>query len=150
MRVLLDTNIVLDVLLERSPFVEDAKKIWQAVEEGQLVAYIAASTVTDIFYIVRKQVGLEKAHKSVGICLDTFEFCPIDQGTIKSAATLPGSDFEDNVLIACALSANLDAIVTRNKADFQTTAIAIMESAELLGQLPQASTRATGSQTPQS
>src|SRR5947207_6793357 len=106
MRVLLDTNIILDVLLERSPFVEDAKKIWRAIEEGQLVGYIAASITTDIFYIVRKQVGAEKARQAVQICLDTFEFCPIDQETIKSAATLPGSDFEDNVLIACALSAN--------------------------------------------
>ena len=84
------------------------------------------------------------------ICLDTFEFCPIDRATISSAATLPGSHFEDNVLIACALSANLDAIVTRNKVDFQTTSIAILEPAELLSQLPQAPTGATGPQTPQS
>jgi len=114
-RVMLDTNIVLDVLLERSPFVEDAKKVWQSIEEGQLTGYLAASTVTDIFYIVRKQVGLERAHKSVQICLDTFELCAVDKGTIKLAATLRGSDFEDNVLIACALAVGLDAIVTRKK-----------------------------------
>jgi len=149
-RVLLDTNIVLDVLLERLPFVEDAKKVWQAIDEGQVTAYLAASIVTDVFYIVRKQVGLEKAHKSVEICLNTFEFCAIDRGTIKVAATLPGSDFEDNVLIACALATDLDAIVTRDKADFKTAAITVMEPAEFLSRLSTSSSGATGSPASQS
>ncbi len=150
MRVLLDTNVVLDVLLERPPFVEDAKKIWQTIEDGQLTGYLAASIITDIFYIVRKQVGLERAHKSVEICLDTFELCTVDRGIIKLAATLPGSDFEDNVLSACALSEDLDAIVTRNTADFNTEGIAVFEPAELLSQLPPSSSGTTGSPASQS
>jgi predicted nucleic acid-binding protein len=149
-RVLLDTNIVLDVLLERQPFVEDAKKLWEAVDESQLTAYLAASIITDVFYIVRKQVGLEKAHKAVEICLNTFELCAVDGRAIRLAATLPGSDFEDNVSIACALASSLDGIVTRDKASFQTTAIAIMGPAELLSRLAASSGGAPGFPAPQS
>ena len=51
MRVLIDTDITLDFLLQRSPFFQDAKLLFQAIESGQVVGYVTAITLTDIFYI---------------------------------------------------------------------------------------------------
>jgi len=61
MRVLLDTNIVLDVLLKREPWAADARAIWQANDQGRITGHILASVLTDIFYIARKQAGIEAA-----------------------------------------------------------------------------------------
>ncbi len=57
MKVLIDTNIVLDLLLEREPFVEDATALFEMVEMSRIQGYIAATTVTNVFYIVRKAQG---------------------------------------------------------------------------------------------
>jgi predicted nucleic acid-binding protein len=54
MKVLIDTNIVLDLLLEREPFVEEAIALFEQVEAGQVHGYVAATTITNIFYIGRK------------------------------------------------------------------------------------------------
>lgn len=135
MRVLLDTNIILDVLLERAPFVEDSKQVWRAVDEKQISGYITATTLTNIYYVVRKAVGAEKASASVRVCLDAFEVCLVDRRILEMALTLPESDFEDGVQVACALSLNLDAIVTRDKAAFKSVGIAALAPEEALQQL---------------
>ncbi len=150
MRVLLDTNVILDVLLERPPFNADADLVWQATYQGQIAAHVTATTLTDIFYVARKQVGVARALKAVEDCLDNLEVCEVNRQTLASALSFAGSDFEDNLQIACALSSGLDAIVTRNKADFKTAAIAVMEPAELLRQLPPTSAGTPGTPASQS
>lgn len=64
MRVLLDTNILLDVILARPPFLADSEQVWQANDERQIAGHITATSLTNIYYIVRKQVGLEKARNA--------------------------------------------------------------------------------------
>jgi predicted nucleic acid-binding protein len=68
MNVLLDTNIVLDVLLKREPWVLDSQRIWHACDEQRIQGYLIASTLTDIFYIARKLVGREAALEAVELC----------------------------------------------------------------------------------
>ena len=135
MRVLLDTNILLDVLLNRAPWVTDSSAIWGACDDGRIVGYVPASAMTDIFYIARRAVDLPTARIAVGLCLSAFEICPIDRQTLEQAATLPGSDFEDNVQLVSASIAGLDAIVTRNPSDFMAAALPILTPAALLAQL---------------
>lgn len=94
-----------------------------------------ACTVADIFYIARRLVTLETARAAVRICLDAFEICPVGQQALEQAETLSGSDFEDNVQIACADIVGLDAIVTRDKRGFQSATIPVLTPAELLAQL---------------
>jgi predicted nucleic acid-binding protein len=108
MRVLPDTNIVLDVLLEREPWVTEAKQIWQANDEGQIIGYVLASAITDIFYVARRLVGLEKAREAIHTCLEAFEICTVDRRALEIAEALPGNDFEDNLQMACADLASLD------------------------------------------
>ncbi len=135
MRVLFDTNIVLDVLLKREPWVTDASALWQANDEGRIVGYVAASVLTDIFYVARRLAELDTARTAIRVCLEAFEICAVDRETLEHANGLTGNDFEDNLQIACATLAGLDAIVTRDKQDFSVSAVPVFTPAELLARL---------------
>ncbi|MBN2002096.1 MAG: PIN domain-containing protein [Anaerolineae bacterium] len=123
MKVLLDTNVVLDVLLNREPWSQYASQIWQAIDDGKIAGYISACTLTDIFYIARKLSGREKAILAVQLCLDTFVVCLVDQQVLIGALNLSGPDFEDNVQVAGAVYAEIDYIITRDPAGFAGVAI---------------------------
>jgi predicted nucleic acid-binding protein len=135
-RVLLDTNILLDVLLNRTPWVTDSSALWAACDQEQLDGFVPASVLTDIFYIARRATDIPTARVAVGLCLAAFTICPVDRQTLEYATTLPGSDFEDNVQLACAAIAHLDAIVTCNLRDFVASPVPILTPAALLAQLP--------------
>ena len=135
MRVLLDANVVLDVLLNRAPWATEAKTIWQANDEGQLTAYITATTITDIFYVARRIAGLSIAQTAVQTCLTAFEICNVDRPTLERASMLTGDDFEDNLQIACAEISSLDAIITRDPNDFASASILVLTPREALTKL---------------
>ncbi len=135
MHILFDVNVVLDVLLDRKPWVTEAAAAWRANDEGQIIGYILASAMTDIFYIARRLAGLEMARTTVRTCLEAFEICTVDRQALEQAEALQGNDFEDNLQIACANIAGIDAIVTRDKNGFKTATIPVWTPAELLTQL---------------
>ncbi len=135
MRILWDTNVILDVLLKREPWVKEASVLWQANDESQIIGYMVASTLTDIFYGSRRAKDLNAARTAVRLCLEAFEICPVDRQTLEQADSLPGNDFEDNLQIACAALGGLDAIVTRDKDDFKGSPVPILTPTEMLAQL---------------
>ena len=135
MRVLLDTNVVLDVLLNRAPWVAEAKTIWQANDEGQLTGYITATTITDIFYVARRIAGLPVAQTAVQTCLAAFEICNVDRPTLERAIVFVGDDFEDKLQIACAEAYGLEAIVTRDPAGFQAAKVPILSPVEIVAKI---------------
>lgn len=130
LRVLIDTNVVLDQLLRREPWYTDAQAFWQARDARQIVTYLPASVLTDIFYISRRQVGITEAHTAVGRCLSQFGIIAVNRALLTAAAAMPGSDFEDNVQIACAQHAALDLIVTRDPDGFRDAPMPAVEPAE--------------------
>jgi predicted nucleic acid-binding protein len=130
--LLIDTNIVLDVLLERKPWVDTSKLVWQAVDDSTITGLITATTFTNISFIVQKAAGSEAAAKAIQICLATFEICLVNRATLELAASFKGADFEDNVQIACALQSQLEAIVTRDKTGFLLSPIAVLTPSELI------------------
>lgn len=135
MRVLLDTNVVLDVLLSRAPWLEPAQALWQASDAGTLTAYLTATTLTDVFYVARRLTEFRRARQAVQVCLDAFEIVTVDRSALERAQQLSGADFEDNVQIACAEAAGLEAIVTRDTTSFEGSPIAVWSPAECLGRL---------------
>jgi predicted nucleic acid-binding protein len=137
MKVLIDTNIVLDLLLEREPFVEDAIALFDQVEAGQVRGYIAATTITNIFYIVRKVQGREAALQAVSRIAAGLEICAIDRHTIAQALASNLKDFEDGIQFACAVLNQLDAIATRDTSDFIGVSLPVWSIAELQAQLSQ-------------
>lgn len=138
MNVLLDTNIILDLMLERDPWRVEAEAIAEAGADGRLQAHVCASAITDIFYISRKLVGGDRARRIVRNCLDTLQVVGVTRDLLDAAERRGGSDFEDDLQIQCATDARLDAIVTRNPNDFGNSPVLILTPAELLALLAKA------------
>jgi predicted nucleic acid-binding protein len=134
-KILIDTNIILDLILERQPFVENAVLIFEQIERGNLAGYIAATTITNIFYIIRKIEGREVALAAIHRLLVGLQFCAVDRQTIETALSLGLKDFEDSVQLVCATLDQLDAIVTRDPKDFSSSNLPIYSPTELLTQL---------------
>ena len=139
LHALIDTNVVLDLLLARQPWLGAAQPLWAARDAGRLFAYLTASALTGIFSICRKQVGIERAKQAVELCLQGFSILKVDRDILVAALALAGSDFEDNVQIACAHVAGLDYIVTRNLADCAHSPIRPIDPPGLIGQFGQLS-----------
>lgn len=135
MRVLLDTNVILDAMLQRPPWHKEADAILLAAAQGQVVCVTTPLSLATIFYVGRKIVGTPAARAAVQKYLAAFEILPIDKRTLLDADALPGNDLEDNILIAASVASALDAIVTRNVADFSHAPIPVWEPAELLKRL---------------
>lgn len=127
MRVLLDTNVVLDWLLDRKPWSDEAQPLWDARDADQVAGYLTASALTDVFYIARRQIGITGALGAVDRCLVAFEILAVDKALLLQARALPGNDFEDNVQIVCAQVSGLDLIVTRNTPDFVQASVPAIE-----------------------
>jgi predicted nucleic acid-binding protein len=134
-RVLLDTNVVLDALLDRPPWNANARAIWQAHLNNRVAAHIAATVVTDIFYIAHRHAGRERAWLAVRACLDQLYLIPVGFNELQAAAAFVGNDLEDNLQIVCAQGANLDAIVTRDPTGFTSSTIAVFSPTDLLDRL---------------
>ena len=135
MRVLLDINVILDAMLQRAPWHQEADAILQAAANGQGTCAATTLTLATAFYVGRKAVGNAAARAAVRRYLAAFSILPIDKQTLLDADALSGNDFEDNILIAAAITAALDTIVTRNVADFAHSPIPVWEPAELLKRL---------------
>lgn len=134
MRVLLDTNVILDLFLDRAPFADVAATLWLAHEREQLTAYVAAITPINLFYIARKLRDEETARKAVIELLAALYVCAIDQGMLSAALKLPFRDYEDAVQHAAATAEGLDAIITRNTKDFSAATLPVFTPSEFIRQ----------------
>ncbi|HEX4133674.1 MAG TPA: PIN domain-containing protein [Bryobacteraceae bacterium] len=118
-RILLDTNIVLDVLLNRQPYADAGAAVWTAVETGALQGMLAAHAVTTIHYLIRKEMGNARTARTLSAILKVFGVAAVDEAVIREALQLPVSDFEDSVTAAAARLAGCECIVTRNPKGFR-------------------------------
>ena len=95
MRVLLDTNIILDFFLEREPFFHDASELCDAIADRRIEGFITASSVTDIFYICRRQTqDFQEARQILAITLELLSVCPVDQGILETASSILKAELE--------------------------------------------------------
>lgn len=133
--LLLDTNILLDVLLNREPLVNESRKIWQANLAGQITAYITATSLTNIYYYASKAKGSAEGLKAVNVCLKAFEICKIDREILELAAAMRGRDYEDDIQSVCALIEGLDAVVTRDIKGFRDAGIKLYTPAQLIKEM---------------
>ncbi|HIE29519.1 TPA: PIN domain-containing protein [Candidatus Poribacteria bacterium] len=134
-RILIDTNIILDVLFDRQPFVEDAVKLWQLVEAERVIGCLTATTLTNIFYIARKQLGPERTREVIADLLAVFEVWPVGKEILSDALSLPFTDYEDAVQEAVAQQAGADAIITRNLADYTRSTFRVMTAGDIIREL---------------
>lgn len=132
MRVLLDTNVVLDLILEREPFVIEAATLWELHQYNALDAYISPITVINVFYITRKLKGRETAHQATTKLLQGLLICPTDAQVLEQALALSFKDYEDAVQHTAAMLAGMEALITRNPSDFQAATIPIYTPTDFL------------------
>ena len=115
MRAVLDTNVIMDALQERTPFDADAKEILRRAQNQEFVCLFTANAATDIFYLYSRARDVQSAKAALEFLLDCYEVLPVTHVDCKAALSLPIEDFEDALVVACAGRAKADYIVTRDK-----------------------------------
>lgn len=137
MRVMIDTNIFLDVLIKREPFYANSKAVLTLCEDKKIHGFLSASNVTDIFYLVRRQLhSTDLAYKALGSILDIIKVLTVTNDGVLNAYIQRASDFEDCLLATCAKANKCDAIVTQNKKDFLMFGIPLLSPDEPLDMIP--------------
>ncbi len=132
MKILVDTNVLLDVLCERTEFYNDSAAVWSLAEQGRVTGFIAAISVTNIYYIVRKLGDHRKAMKSLVQLRDIFTVAACDAQVINQAIDAKLPDFEDAVQYFTAFHAGADMVVTRNVKHFPKGGTPLATPAEFL------------------
>lgn len=135
MKVLLDTNIILDYALERQPFWEVSEQIFLLLEQGRFEAYVSASTFSDLYYIIRKQRRHEWTLTFLNRLVRLCQVATVDQAVVSMALTANFRHFEDAIQYSTAVINHLDAIATRNSQDFAEAALRIMAPDTLIQEL---------------
>jgi len=132
-RLLIDTNIILDYLLTRTPFYEAADKLIQECMKGTVRSCIAAHSFPNMFYILRKDFTVEERKKLLKNLCTLFDVEGIDQDKIiKALDNEDFSDFEDRLQVECAVSYAADYIITRNLSDFTESPVKAITPEEYL------------------
>lgn len=134
MRLLFDTNVLLDVLLEREPFAEPAAALLSEVESGKLSGFVCATTVTTIHYLATKVVGRARAKSEIRKLLSIVEVAGVNRGVLEEALESKVEDFEDAVLCAAARQASAQAVVTRDPRGFKGSVLPVYSPQEALAQ----------------
>lgn len=135
MKVLFDTNVILDVLLDRQPFSEEASILLSKVEQSEIIGFACATTITTIHYLATKTLGPDAATRHIQSLLSLFAIAPVNRVVLENAFASKFKDFEDGVLHEAALHAGAEYIVTRNIADFKSTKLPVYEPKEFLNAL---------------
>ena len=131
LRVLLDTNVVLDVLLERQPHAGPAAQVLSLVDAGRLEGAVTATAMTTVHYLVQRALGRRRADECVRRLLDMVAVAPVDARVVLAAARAGFSDYEDAVVHEAALAWHADGIVTRDPGGFRRARLPVFEAHEL-------------------
>ena len=132
MRILFDTNVILDFLLDREPFSTTAAKLFSKVETGEITGYVCATTITTIHYLARKVIGTGSAMEEINKLMTLFEIAPVNRAVLDAALLSEFKDFEDAVVHESGVYKETQGIVTRDLDGFKKSKINIYLPDELL------------------
>jgi predicted nucleic acid-binding protein len=130
--VLVDINVILDVLQKREPFYQVSASLLALLETGQANGYIAAHSVTTLYYLLQKGKNAAEARATITSLLQFLKIAPVDQETIEQALNLEYRDFEDAIQMICAMRCKADFLITRNVKDFQPALLPVLQPVEFL------------------
>jgi predicted nucleic acid-binding protein len=133
--VLIDLNILLDVLQKREPFYETSASLLAAVEAGRVRGYVAAHSLTTLFYLIQKDKSSAEARATITNLLQFIKVAPVDQSTIEQALNLDTRDFEDAVQMIAAMQCKAVCLVTRNVKDYRPALLPVMQPVDFLSTL---------------
>ncbi len=131
-KVLIDTDVLLDVLQRREPFYTMSAHALACAETGQIEGWVAAHSITTLYYLYAKYQSAEQARIRLSDLLSFLSVAAVDRAVIEQALTLPYRDFEDAVQMAAAIQINAQYVITRNISDYKEGPLPAIEPAELL------------------
>jgi len=131
LKLLLDTHIVLDLLLDRKPYADSAAELFSKVENGTVIGCLSGSTVTTVYYLAAKTVGAARAQEEIRKLLTIFDVAPVNRPVLEAALAADFSDFEDAVIHEAACYVGAEAIITRNQKDFKKSRIPVYTADEI-------------------
>jgi predicted nucleic acid-binding protein len=137
MKILLDTNIVLDLLVQREPFCNDAKTIFELIESNEVNGYLCATSITTIYYLISKSVDKLQANEIIENLLQLFNVADVNKNILLKSLQNNGKDFEDSVIYTSAEYFNIDVIITRDKKGFKQSNIKVMQPKKFLSEYKQ-------------
>lgn len=132
MKILIDTNIVLDVLLYRKPFSDSSAVLFKLAEQGRIEAFLTSNSVTDIVYILRKTYKIETIKENLLIMFGFIKILNVSSSDVINAFEMKATDFEDAVIMQCANRVNADYIITRNMGDFKKSPVKSITAEEFV------------------
>ena len=132
MKALIDGNILLDVLQNRSPHVEASTQIWKLCETDQVEGFVSALTFADLVYVMRKELTPDSIHEVLKKLAIIFRFTDLSVSDMTEAAAMQWKDYEDAIQSATAKRIHADWIITRNTRDFLKSAVPALTPAEFL------------------
>ena len=135
MKVLIDTNILLDVLCNRPDFVENSLKVFQYCEAKQITGCISAFSIPNIAYIMRKELTQERTKEILTTLTSLFTVVELRKGDLLKAAELHFDDYEDALQAVCAARVKANYIVTRNIKDFKSSPVPAIKPSELFDRI---------------
>lgn len=133
MRILFDTNIILDVLLLRKPFYTSGTFLLSEVEQGNIEGYLCPTTITTIGYLITKVKGADESKKLIKSLLNIFKLTELNKTIFETSCSHKIKDFEDAVLHESARFSNIEGIVTRNIKDYRHSSVKVYGPEELIG-----------------
>jgi len=132
MKILLDTNIILDIALNRQGHSEKAKELIYFLNQKEIPFFVTATTVTDIYYVLKKSDNHTSALEFLQNFLLYADVAGVDKTIIIKALKSGLNDFEDDIQIQSAVFNQISTIVTRNKSDFKTSEVEVFTPEEFL------------------
>ena len=133
MIVLSDTNVVLDYILKREPFAQDALDCLERLIGNRAKVWLTASTITDIFYVTRRALHDAVAAKGVvAKLLNAFQIASVDQTDCVKALDVDMNDYEDALVSVCAKKVKAEYIITQNTKHFAQSSVPAMKPADFL------------------
>jgi len=132
MKVLLDTNVVLDAIAKREPFFVNAQKIITLILDNKLEGYITANSVTDIFYIARKHLSRNDLRNTLRSLFKTFDIIDVFGTDCRKALDFPLDDYEDALVAVCSSRATVDYIVTRDEEFLRQAKIPVIAPSDFI------------------
>ena len=132
MKVLIDSNVALNKLLNQLTFFAGSNTVFNLAEIGQISGYISASAITDIYYISRKALGKAAAREAIRKMLKIFQPATVTGNDIFKALDLEWEDFEDSVQYVVGAGLSVDYIITRNTSDFSLSNVPALTPEEFI------------------
>ncbi len=134
-KILVDTNVILDIALNRNPFVQKSSELIRLIEKDKIQAYVSATTVTDIYFIAQRKTSHNKAIEFLKNLFELIEIAGVESVSILNALNSKMKDFEDAVQCETAKQNDIQIIVTRNQSDFKDSGLKVFSPEDFINSI---------------